>query len=270
MQQTHLLKFDLCVFYTTFCTCAWARIVYICLTVCVWVCVGARKTENDSEWRTNPFGHIAESNTKYQNLIISIIIFIIFIHFLPAQLNAVSLPPLPLPPLLPLYINLFFPSIALSTGDTWTCQSCWLTALKWPTEKQLIFFFSPLFFLVRRCAGPYQETQFIAVSVGKRGCHSRWLTALRFAHCSVGICFKLLCFSFFPPHTVVDYTKDMYTAHTETKQRDQPHSPGVQTFLFWSDFDWQTVIPGRARGSSSLLWTSLFLGNCFTPQEGIE
>lgn len=84
-------------------------------SVFVHVRTGDRQAENDSEWWINPFGHIAESNTKYQNLIISIIIFIIFIHFLPARLNAVS--PLPLSSLLLLYINLFFPSIALSTGD---------------------------------------------------------------------------------------------------------------------------------------------------------
>lgn len=110
------------------------------------MCGRDRKAENDSEWRTNPFGHIAESNTKYQNLIISIIIFIIFIHFLPVGLNALSLSlslllPLPLPLL---YINLFFPSIALSTGNMWACQSRWLTALKWPTESSS--FFSPFLF----------------------------------------------------------------------------------------------------------------------------
>lgn len=119
--------------------------------------------------------------------------------------------------------------------------------------KAAHFFLFP-FFLVRRCAGPYQETQFIAVSVGKRGCHSHWLTALRFARCSVGICFKLLCFSFFLfffPHTVEDYTKDMYTVHTKTKQRDQPHSPVSEPFCFGPiliDRRWSPVRPGDGPG----------------------
>lgn len=65
----------------------WAVTSYKC------VYVMDRKAENGRERRTNPVGQIAESSAKYQNLIISIIIFIIFIHFLPARLNAVTLVP---------------------------------------------------------------------------------------------------------------------------------------------------------------------------------
>lgn len=116
------------------------------------MCKGQKGWKWLSEWRTNPFGHIVESNTKYQNLIISIIIFIIFIHFLPARLNVVSLSSSP-----PSTRSLcsFFCTLVYTppTGDMWACQSCWLTALKWPTEKQLIFSLPFSFFLVRRCAG---------------------------------------------------------------------------------------------------------------------
>lgn len=75
-----------------------------------------------------------------------------------------------------------------------------------------LFFF---FFLVRRC-GPYQETQFIAVSLGERGCHSLWLTALRFASRSVGISFKLLCFSYWRRLYCSTWTY-VHTLHTYTK-----------------------------------------------------
>lgn len=83
----------------------------------------------------------------------------------------------------------------------WACQSRWLTALKWPTEKQLVFFFFfafafPLIFLcifspsdvASVMPGPYQETQFVRA---RGGCHSLWLTALRFPG-GGGISFKLL------------------------------------------------------------------------------
>lgn len=108
--------------------------------------------------KANPFGHIAESNAKYQNLIISIIIFI---HFLTARLNAVSLPAPAV------HSSIFSNSIALSTGDMWACQSHWLTAFKWPPEKQLISLFLFFYFLfwsdiVPVMPGPYQETQFNA------------------------------------------------------------------------------------------------------------
>lgn len=117
----------------------------VCVCLCVCVFWGDSKAGNDSEWRANPSGYIAESNSNYQNLIISIIIFIIFIHFLSVRLNAASLLSHCLCALI--YFSL---CCSLSTGDMWGCQSCWLTALKWPTEKRLIFSFFFFFFLVRR------------------------------------------------------------------------------------------------------------------------
>lgn len=190
---------------------------------------------------------------------------------------SLSLFPLPLSPLLLLYINLFFPSIALSTGNMWACQSYWLTELKWPTEKQLIFSFSLFSFFwsdVLVMPGPYQETQFIAVSLGKRGCHSHWLTALRFASCSVGISFKLLCFpfsSFFFPHVLseiilqhMDIRKHFTHIHKNVEVL-----PRLRTVLFLSDlggdFDWQTVIRGPAehRAGQVQLCEHLCLGSCF-------
>lgn len=251
-----------------FCIClhAWVLSVYISLCASVCVCVGDRKDEIDSEWRTNPFGHIAESNTKCQNLIISIIIFIIFIHFLPARLNAVSLFFLPLPPLAPLYINLFFPSIALTTGDMWACQSCWLTALKWPTEKRLVFSFFFWSDVVLVTPGLIRKPNLLQFLWAKRGCHSCWLTALRFAGCSVGISFKLLCFSFFLYCQRLLCCTLMYThtlhAHTHTRSRHISCMFALlQTLLFGfdhaGDFDWRVGIHSLTQsnsGSSSALW----------------
>lgn len=183
------------------------------------VCVRDRKAENDSEWRTNPFGHIAESNTKYQNLIISIIIFIIFIHFLPARLNAFSLFPSLSLTHSSFFCTLiyFFPPLLSPLA---TCEPA--SHVDWQHSSGLrksSSFFLSLFFpfwsdVVLVMPGPYQETQFIAVSLGKRGCHSHWLTALRFAGCSVGISFKLLCFSnFFSLQTCTRTGGDYSTAH---------------------------------------------------------
>lgn len=120
--------------------------------VCVSVCLGDRKAESDSEWRTNPFGRTAESNTKYQNLIISIIIFIIFIHFLPAMLNAVcfSLSSLSHCSFLCTLIYFFFLPPLLSPLATREPAS----HVDWQhssgLRKSSSFF---PFFLVRRCAG---------------------------------------------------------------------------------------------------------------------
>lgn len=267
-----------------FCICLHAWVLSVYISLCVSVCVGDRKAETDSEWRTNPFGHIAESNTKCQNLINSIIIFIIFIHFLPARLNAVSLFSFLSLSRRSLFCTLiyFFPSIALTTGDMWACQSCWLTALKWPTEKRLIFsVFFFFFLLVRRCAGdagPYQETQFIAVSLGERGCHSCWLTALRFAGCSVGISFKLLCFSFFVlseitlPHTDV-HTHITHT-HTHKDAADtsaacslfsKPFCLGLTMQVMLTDGEGSTAplsqTVGQVQPCENIFWVSvLFLG----------
>lgn len=118
-----------------------------------------------------------------------------------------------------------------------------------------LFFF---FFLVRRC-GPYQETQFIAVSLGERGCHSLWLTALRFASRSVGISFKLLCFSYWRRLYCSGRT---YTLYTHTQRRGAPSSPNHFVFIrpwrsFWvTDGNRRSCSP-RSR-SSSALRTSLF------------
>lgn len=208
--------------------CMYARIhtVYICLCECV--CLGDRKAESDSEWRTNPFGRTAESNTKYQNLIISIIIFIIFIHFLPAMLNAVcsslSLSSLSHCSFLCTLIYFFFSSLHCSLHWRHVNLPVMLIDSTQVAYGKAAHFF-PFFWsdVVLVMPGPYQETQFIAVSLGKRGCHSRWLTALRFARRSVGISFKLLCFFFFFfvffSRTVGDYfaaRRHMYTPLTKT------------------------------------------------------
>lgn len=120
--------------------------------------------------------------------------------------------------------------------------------------------------------GPYQETQFIAVSLGERGCHSRWLTALRFAGCSVGISFKLLCFFFFFFFVLLEITlphMDARTCPHIHKDVAAAALPCVQTVLFLSDlgggFDWRTVIHGPARHTAGQVrpCEHLCLDNCF-------
>lgn len=132
--------------------CMHGYTLFIC--VCASVRLGDRKAESDSEWRTNPFGRTAESNTKYQNLIISIIIFIIFIHFLPAMLNAVcsSLsPPSPHCSFLCTLIYFFFPSLHCSLHWRHVNLPVMLIDSTQVAYGKAAHFFP--FFSVRRCAG---------------------------------------------------------------------------------------------------------------------
>lgn len=224
------------------------HIVFVYFSVCECLCVcGNRKAENDSEWRTNPFGHIAESNTKYQNLIISIIIFIIFIHFLAARLNAASLTsPLSLPLLLPLYINLFFSPLAthepVSQIDWQHSSGLWKSGSFF--FRFFLFFWSDVVLVM---PGPYQETQFITVSLGERGCHSRWLTALRFAGCSVGISFKLICFWLFCRHCRRLFCSSQTCVHSSHRGVAERAAGSPCRFVFVRPWRWFWLMCGDPR-----------------------
>lgn len=164
-------------------------------SMCLFICAADRRLKMTVNEGLIPLGTLQNPipSTEISSFQLSYLSYLFIFSqpglMLPPSLSFSRL--IPLPQLLPLYINLFFPSVALSTGDTWTCQSFWLTALKWPTEKRFIFFPLSLFFWsgVLVIPGSYQETQFIAVFLV--GCHSGWLTALRLPCCSVEISFKL-------------------------------------------------------------------------------
>lgn len=115
----------------------------------LWVSIEDRKAESDSEWQTNPFGQMENPVASTKNLIISIIVFIIFINFSPARLNSVPL----LSSLISLYVNLFSPLLCFFHWRDVRLSITMTDSTQVAYGESSSFFLAFFFFFVQSCVG---------------------------------------------------------------------------------------------------------------------
>lgn len=158
----------------------------------------------------------------------------------------------------------------------WACQSCWLTALKWPTEKQLIFSSSFFFSFFGQtlgwwCRGLIRKPNLLPFLWAKGvATHADWqLSDLQAAVWGFPLSCYVFCFFFFVLLEITLPHMDARTCPHIHKDVAAAALPCVQTVLFLSDlgggFDWRTVIHGPARHTAGQVrpCEHLCLDNCF-------